>query len=80
MHRNNNLDRAIQVVFGHNEKFFYLKTTLFRRGSCYEFKVANYEFVRSFEIQVAKASNGQKNGSAEESTSKHLKGSIDPTR
>ena len=30
--------------------------------------VASGRVVRSFEIQVAKATNGQKNGSAEEST------------
>ena len=33
-------------------------STLLRRGSCYEF---------SFQIQLPKATNGEKNGSAEES-------------
>ena len=31
----------------------------------------NYHFVRSFEIQVTKATNGQKNDSAEESILVH---------
>ena len=34
--------------------------------------VASSRVVRSFEIQVAKATNGQKNGSAEESISIYL--------
>ena len=43
-------------------------TTLLRRGSCYQFKQLSFEAqIRSFQIQVAKATHGQKNGSAEES-------------
>ena len=41
--------------------------TLLHRGSCYEFKLLS-DFVRSLKIQVAKATNRQKNESPEDSS------------